>query len=516
MHPHIHASNTPDKAACIFEPSGTVLTYRDLDSYSNQVAHLLRSCGLRRGDGVGVFMNNNPHYFEICWGIQRSGLCLTPISSRLTAPEVAYIVRDCGAKALFASDDMSVTTGELLTQLPSMLGLFMTGSAIAGYEPYLSARDSQLRTPISDESRGTDMLYSSGTTGRPKGIARPPSDLPIDAEDPLVSLLSGLYQFDSETRYLSPAPLYHAAPLRYCLGVQQLGGTVVMMDHFDPESALSLLEKYKITHSQWVPTMFVRMLKLPSVVRSRYDLSHLRVAIHAAAPCPVEVKRQMLEWWGNVIYEYYAGSEGNGFTAISPEEWRLHEGSVGLALLGVVHICGDDGHEVSVGEEGTIYFENPDSNYEYHNDPEKTRESIHPVHSTWSTLGDVGRVDADDYLYLTDRKSFMIISGGVNIYPQETENILIMHPSVLDVAVIGVPNEDFGEEVKAVVELVSDVVGSADLEAELISFCRAHLSGLKCPRSVDFTDSLPRHPTGKLYKRILRDRYWGKHDSKIV
>ena len=516
MHPHIHATESPDKPACILEPSGEIVTYRALEERSNQVAHLMRACGLQRGDAVAIFMDNTAHYFEICWGVQRSGICMTPISSRLTASEVDYIVRDCGAKILFTSDYVADVAHALLDCLPKMVGLFMTGKAIAGYTSYVEARNSQPITRIADESRGTDMLYSSGTTGRPKGIARPLTDEPIEASDPLISLVSALYAFDNAVRYLSPAPLYHAAPLRYCLAVQQLGGTIVMMEQFDPEQALRLIEKHHITHSQWVPTMFVRMLKLPPDIRNRYDLSSLQVAIHAAAPCPIEIKRQMLDWWGDVIYEYYAGSEGNGFTAITPQEWRTHEGSVGKPLLGIIHICDEEGVELPTGEAGTIYFENPEANYVYHNDPQKTRDSRHRDHPTWSTLGDIGRVDDEEYLYLTDRKSFMIISGGVNVYPQETENVLITHPKVADVAVIGIPHEEFGEEVKAVVQpLVWQDVG-ADLEAELIEFCRDQLSSIKCPRSIDFERELPRHPTGKLYKRLLRDKYWGKHDSKIV
>jgi acyl-CoA synthetase (AMP-forming)/AMP-acid ligase II len=332
-------------------------------------------------------------------------------------------------------------------------------------------------------------------------------------------LAQALYGFDGDTVYLSPAPLYHAAPLRYNMTVQRLGGTCIVMEHFDEEQALQLIEKYKITHSQWVPTMFVRMLKLPEEVRTRYDVSSLRCAIHAAAPCPVPVKEQMIDWWGPVLYEYYAGTEGNGFVQLNSEEWLAHKGSVGRPLNCEIHICDDDGAEVPVGEAGTIYFEadDPDApQFQYYNDEKKTRDSRHPKHKHWTTLGDIGRLDEDGYLYLTDRKAFMIISGGVNIYPQEAENLLITHPKVADVAVIGVPNTDFGEEVKAIVQPMDWADAGPELEEELIAFCQSELSKIKCPRSVDFDKELPRHPTGKLYKRLIRDKYWGNHDSKIV
>jgi acyl-CoA synthetase (AMP-forming)/AMP-acid ligase II len=370
-------------------------------------------------------------------------------------------------------------------------------------------------TPIADEVGGADMLYSSGTTGRPKGVRVPLQGNLIDAPNALVMLTQGLFGFNRDSIYLSPAPLYHAAPLRYSMTVHRLGGTVVVMEHFDAEEALRNIETYKASASQWVPTMFVRMLKLPDAVRLKYDVSSMKSAVHAAAPCPIEVKRKMIEWWGPVIHEYYAGTEGNGFCYVGSPDWLAHPGTVGKSLLGPVHICGEHGEELPVGEEGTIYFES-ESQFEYHNDTKKTAESRHPEHANWSTLGDVGKLDADGFLYLTDRKAFMIISGGVNIYPQEAENLLINHPKVADVAVIGVPNEDFGEEVKAVVQPADWADAGPALADELMAYTRANLSAIKCPRSIDFDRELPRHPTGKLYKRLIRDRYWDKRDSKIV
>jgi fatty-acyl-CoA synthase len=287
-----------------------------------------------------------------------------------------------------------------------------------------------------------------------------------------------------------------------------VGGTVIMMERFDALSALANIERFRVTHSQWVPTMFVRLLKLDEADRARYDLSSHRCAIHAAAPCPVEVKRQMMNWWGPIIWEYYAGTERNGSTLITPDEWLAHPGSVGRARSGVLHICAEDGAELPAGQEGLIYFEQPERPFEYHNAPDKTAASSHPRHPNWTALGDVGYLDGDGYLYLTDRKAFMIISGGINIYPREIEDALILHDKVADVAVFGIPHPDFGEEVKAVVQPAPGVRTDQALADELTAFARAHLAAFKIPRSIDFMAELPRLPTGKLYKRVLRDPYW--------
>ena len=514
MHPARHAETVPDKIALIMAGSGEKLTYRQLDAHSNQGAQLFRELGLACGDVIAIFMENHVRFLEICWAAQRAGLYFTCISSRLTAGEVEYIVRDSGAKVLLASASLAGVAAGAASLVPGVTALSI-GGPIAGYQSYEDRAGAMPVTPIADESGGIDMLYSSGTTGRPKGVRQPLSGQPIDAPSPLLALVSVLYGFSAETVYLSPAPLYHAAPLRFCMTVQRAGGTVVVMEQFDPAAALRDIERHQASASQWVPTMFVRMLKLPDEVRLKYDVSSMRSAIHAAAPCPIDVKRRMIEWWGPVIFEYYGGTEGNGLTFVNSAEWLAHPGTVGRAIFGEVHICGENGEELSAGEEGAIYFGGA-STFQYHNDPKKTAESRHPVHSDWSTLGDVGKLDAEGYLYLTDRKAFMIISGGVNIYPQETENLLISHPRVADVAVIGVPNEEFGEEVKAVVQPADWADAGPALAAELVAYCRERLSPIKCPRSVDFERELPRHPTGKLYKRLIRDRYWGKHDSRIV
>ena len=351
------------------------------------------------------------------------------------------------------------------------------------------------------------MLYSSGTTGHPKGVRRPLSGEPFGTYATLVPMLERIMGFTEGDVYLSPAPLYHAAPLVWSTTVQRMGGTVVVMERFDPEECLRLIEEYRVTHAQFVPTMFVRMLKLPDEVRARYDVSSLRSVVHAAAPCAPEVKRRMIEWWGPIVQEYYSGTEGMGMTWISPQDALSHPGSVGRAIWGEVHVCGDDGAELPLGETGVVYFGGrSDTTFEYNHDPEKTRQSFND--KGWATLWDVGHVDEEGFLYLTDRKLFMIVSGGVNIYPQEIEDVLVLHPAVADVAVFGIPEPEMGEEVKAVVQPAPGFEPGSALEAEIIAFCRDHLSHYKCPRTVDFTDLLPRGENGKLYKKNLREAYW--------
>jgi len=513
MHPGVHAEKSPDKIAYRLAEAGRSVSYRELEERSNRGAQLLRSLGLARGDHVAICMENNEHYFPVCWAAQRSGLYYTAISTRLTPPEVEYIVNDCGAKVLVASRAKAELAAALGGRCRGLVGRFLADGEAHGFRSWEEAAAKHPATPIPDQSEGAPMLYSSGTTGRPKGVKHPLPEGPFGSPPALVAGIMAMFGATPESVYLSPAPLYHAAPLGFTMAMLRVGATVVVMEHFDAPQALGLIERHRITHAQWVPTMFVRMLKLPAAERARHDVSSLRFAIHAAAPCPVHVKEQMIEWWGPILYEYYAGTEGNGFCAIDSTQWLAHKGSVGRPLNAKVHILDDACRELPPGEVGTIYFESAAA-YEYHNDPAKTASVKSP--QGWTTLGDVGYVDPDGWLFLTDRKAFMIISGGVNIYPQETEDCLIQHPKVVDVAVIGVPNEDFGEEVKAVVQPVHmDEAGPA-LEEELIAWCRDRISPLKCPRTVDFEADLPRHPTGKLYKRLLRDRYWGKRDSRIV
>lgn len=498
------AAETPDKLAYLMAESGQRITYGELESEANQAAHLFRQLGLKRGDHIALLLENHPSFFKICCAAQRAGLYYTAISWRLQHDEVAYIVNNCEAKVFITSKARGDVAEALVGNAPLVEHWFVLDGELAGFAGFENAVAAQPTTPIEDQAEGASMLYSSGTTGYPKGIKRPLSDEPYGAADPL-PVLTMLYGATSDSIYLSPAPLYHAAPLGFTMSCLRNGIAVVVMEHFEAEFALQCIEQYKITHSQWVPTMFIRMLKLPEEARTKYDVSSLQCAIHAAAPCPVPIKEQMIDWWGPVIYEYYAGTEGNGFVQLNATEWLAHKGSVGRPLNCEIHICDDQGEEVPQGEAGTIYM-GGGGQFEYYKDSEKTSASRHP--QGWSTLGDVGYLDADGYLYLTDRKHFMIISGGVNIYPQEAENILITHDKVMDVAVFGIPNEDFGEEVKAVVQLKDHAEASPILEMELLDFCREQLSSIKCPRSIDFREELPRHPTGKLYKRLLKDEYW--------
>jgi acyl-CoA synthetase (AMP-forming)/AMP-acid ligase II len=516
MFPGAHAETTPDAPAVILGGSGRVITYRELDAEANRVSHVFRSLGLRPGDHVALCLENHPRYFAVVWGAHYAGLYYTAMSSRLTTDEMAYIIEDCGARAFVTSAYKADQAAELGPRLGGDVALYMMDGACEGYASWEDALAAQPTTPLPDDRvEGRDMLYSSGTTGRPKGVEVPLPDAPLGTPDSIYLLVTALFGATAASVYLSPAPLYHAAPLRFCMGFHRVGAAVVVMERFDPNEALALIERYRVTHSQWVPTMFIRMLKLPAEVRMRYDVSSLQVAIHAAAPCPIAVKEQMIDWWGPVLHEYYAGTEGNGFVYCDSAAWLAHRGTVGFPLNGTVHIVGEDGEELPAGQPGTIYFgDGPE--FSYHNDPDKTAASRDPRGRGWSTLGDVGYLDEDGFLYLTDRKAYMIITGGVNVYPQEAENVLALHPKVADVAVLGVPNDDFGEEVKAVVEPISMDDAGAELERELIAYCRERLADVKCPRSVDFRVELPRHPTGKLYKRLLKDEYWAGHASRIV
>ncbi|HIG39081.1 MAG: AMP-binding protein [bacterium] len=511
MHPAELARKDPDKAAYIMADSGQTVTFKAINEHSNQAAQLFRKLGLQKGDHIAILLENHVSFIQICLAALRSGLYFTTISYRLQESEVEYIVNDCQAKLFITSKDRQSVVEKLIGKMPNVESHFMLDGTIAGFESWEGTLAGLPTSEIDDECIGASMLYSSGTTGRPKGILKPLPEGEFGA-DTGPSLFAALYGASEDSIYLSPAPLYHSAPLTFTLAFVMGGTTCVIMKHFEPEDALAAIEKYKVTHSQWVPTMFIRMLKLEEKQRLQYDISSLECAIHAAAPCPVKVKEDMITWWGPVIQEYYAGTEGNGFVAINSEDWLAHKGSVGRSMGALLHIVDDDGEDVAAGEIGTIYFEGG-GEFEYYNDKAKTAESKHA--KGWSTLGDVGYVDEEGYLYLTDRKSYMIISGGVNIYPQEAENILVTHPKVMDVAVFGVPNEDFGEEVKAVVQPKNFDDAGPELEEELIEYCRDQISHIKCPRSIDFDRELPRHPTGKLYKRLLKDRYWEGHGKQI-
>lgn len=505
LYPMAPVKQEPQKIAFRIAETGENVTFDQLERRSNQAAHLFRARGILSGDHIVLLSHNLRQFLEICFAADRAGIYYTAISTHATADEAVYITKDCGARLVIVSDSKSEIASAVRNQLPDIEHRFMIGDTIDGFENWDAAVAAQPETRIADEWQGLDMLYSSGTTGRPKGIRWQQTGEPPGRETMLVKLLGSLFGYTSTTRYLSPAPLYHAAPLRHSMTVIKLGGTVTAMRRFDAERSLQLIEADRITHSQWVPTMFVRILKLPEDVRTKYYCGSQQVALHAAAPCPVAVKEQMLAWWGPILHEYYAGTENNGFCAITSEEWLKHKGSVGRALLGTLRICDEDGNELPAGSTGTVYFSDGHP-FAYHNDPERTAESRNA--QGWTTLGDIGRLDNEGYLYLLDRKAFVIISGGVNIYPQETEDLLINHPKVLDAAVFGIPNDDFGEEVKAVVQLLDPKTDTAAVEAELMAHCRAHLSALKCPKSIDITEALPRHANGKLLKRQIRDRYW--------
>ncbi|TVV76752.1 acyl-CoA synthetase [Sphingomonas solaris] len=509
MHPRILAGESPDKAALILSDSGETVTFAEMEARANRAAHALRALGLANGDTVALICDNRAEYLDIYWTAQRAGLILVPVSTRLTPDEIAYIVRDSETKVVLIAAALAQTAHGLeaiRATMPTLRDIVAIG-AIEGLPQWADLCAGQPSSPIGDERIGGRMGYSSGTTGRPKGIRYAPVDGSPIQPNPAAQLFGRLYGIDGDTVYLSPAPLYHLAPLGFTTAVQALGGTVVLMPKFDPEAFLAAIERWRVTAVQVVPTMFIRLLRLPEAVRGRYDLSSLKTVIHAAAPCPIPIKRAMIDWLGPVIEEFYAGSEGNGHVTISSEEWLRKPGSVGRAVIGQIHICDDEGNELPVGETGTIYFGGGRS-FDYHNDPVKTAASRNPLRPEWSTMGDVGRLDKDGYLYLSDRKDFMIISGGVNIYPQEVENLLVTHPAVVDVAVFGVPNADFGEEVKAVVQPADWNRAGDALAQELIAWCRAHLADVKCPRSIDFDPALPRAETGKLYKKDIKARYW--------
>jgi fatty-acyl-CoA synthase len=507
MFPGVHAVAAPDRPAIIMAGSGRSLTYAELDENSARLASALRELGLRDGDVIALLSDNTPEAFEVFWAALRSGLYVTAINWHLAAAEVEYILADSGARALFVSAGVRELAEAVGTDGPGISARYAFGGHVDGYGSYAGLL-AAAGPPLTDQPRGSEMLYSSGTTGRPKGIK--PYRQPIQVDQPgdaVTALLQHAFKVTSDDVYLSPAPIYHAAPLKWSAAVHALGGTVVLMERFDAEASLAAIERYRVTVTQMVPTMFVRMLQLPDAVRRKWDISSLRLAVHAGAPCPPDVKDAMIDWWGTILVEYYGSTEGHGVSIITAQEAKTKRGSVGKAALGVVHICDDDGAELAAGEVGLVYFERDVAAFSYHNDPEKTADARHPAHGTWSTVGDLGYLDDEGYLYLTDRKAFTIISGGVNIYPQEIENVLTMHPLIFDVAVIGVPDPEMGEQVKAVVQLRDGVEPSDELAADLIDYVRDRVAHFKAPRSVDFVDELPRSATGKLVKRTLQARY---------
>ncbi|OOL33342.1 hypothetical protein GQ85_01580 [Rhodococcus rhodochrous] len=493
-----------DRAAIIVEPGEHVVTFAELEARSNQIAHYLREAGLRPGDCIGIMSENSAEYLEIAWGAQRAGLYYVGINTHLTAPEVSYLVGDSGVHAFFVSGRFVDLAENVLSdsalQVPRRI---IIGDRCEGWDCYADILTNYPAAPIDDECEGDFLLYSSGTTGRPKGIKRPlPGGRMGTYPDLPGRWLRETLGFDPGDVYLSPAPLYHAAPLAWSMSTHRSGGTAVILRKFDAELSLRIIEKHHVTHGQWVPTMFVRMLKLSEEVRKAHDLSSLRHVIHGAAPCPIEVKHRMIEWLGPILYEFYSSTEGMGATAITAEKWLRKPGSVGLPVMGTPYIKDEEGKILPPGEIGTVWFTGGEK-FDYYKDPTKTAASRDS--SGGATVGDLGYLDDDGYLFLSDRRPHLIISGGVNIYPQEIEDALVLHPRIVDVGVVGTPDPDMGERLVAVVQPVSsdDVVGLTD---ELISYARERLAGYKVPREVRIVDELPRTPTGKLRKLELRDQ----------
>lgn len=502
-YPRIHARLQGAKPAVVMAETGAALSYGELEVFANRLARLYRSLGLKPGDHIAYCLENRLECPAVQWGAHYAGLYYTFISTRLTIAEAIYIVQDCDAKVLVVSSKTAAGLAEAARRMPNPPRIYTLDedtelpSLAAAMNPFEAA-------PIEDAEEGSEMLYSSGTTGRPKGIVPQLTRLPLGSTLLIADFLQQGFGMDDATIYLSPAPYYHTSPMKWAQGVTAFGGTAVIMARFDAENFLRFIEQYKVTHSQVVPTMYHRLLSLPAQVKTTYDLSSHKMSVHAAAPCPIPIKQAMIDWWGPILVEYYGATEGHGLTVTDSAAWLAHPGTVGRSIYGKIHIVGEDGKELSVGHEGLIYFSGT-RRFVYHKDPAKTAEAY--TVDGWATTGDIGRLDSEGYLYLTDRKSNMIITGGVNVYPQETENVLLTHPKVFDVAVIGTPHDDLGEEVRAVIQLQPSVEPGAELAQELIDFCRRELSHIKCPRVVDFRDSLPREPNGKLLKRLLRDEY---------
>ena len=500
-----HAEANPDKPAIILHPTGTVVTFGQLEARANQLAHYFRQQGLREGDAVAILMENNAHIHAVMWAARRSGLYYVPINTHLTAAEAAYIIDNSAAKAVVGSAALSDVLRGLGPELPTGLPatLLIADGELDGWQRYPEVVTELPTTPIDDERDGDLLQYSSGTTGRPKGIKRELPHVPPSETPGMMAPLVGFWMHPDAV-YLSPAPLYHTAPSVWSMQTQAGGITTVVLERFDPEGCLEAIQKYRVTHGQFVPVMFTRLLKLPEAVRNSYDISSLERVMHAAAPCPIEIKKQMIDWWGPIVDEYYASSEAIGATLITAEEWLAHPGSVGKVMAGVVHILDEDGNEVPPGTAGEIFFEGG-NDFEYLNDAEKTKSS-RDAHG-WKTVGDIGYVDDEGYLYLTDRRHHMIISGGVNIYPQEAENMLVVHPKVMDAAVFGIPDDEMGQSVKGVVQTVDPADATPEFADELLTWLRERLTHYKCPRSLSFEAELPRTDTGKLFKQELINKY---------
>jgi long-chain acyl-CoA synthetase len=506
---HAWAARQPGKPAIQMADGSGELSYRELDERGNKAAQWMISLGLQAGDTIALLLENHLRTFELWWGARRAGLYYVPVSTHLKPAEAAYILRDCGATLLLASRATAGLAAEAAAELGAGVvpHRYLVDGEAAGFRSYPDAVGAFTQAvPLPQRPAGREFMYSSGTTGFPKGIRRPlapfekRNDLP-----PLEVQLRTIFRFDTQSVYLSLSPLYHALG-RFNIRTIESGGTCVIMGKYDSQTALATIERYRVTHSHWVPTMLVRLLALPDEVRQGYDVSSMRCAIHATAPCPAHVKRAMIEWWGPIVEEYYGGSENVGVTHIGSNEWLSHPGSVGRPITGTAHVVSEEDPDVELpaGEIGSVYFDGGVA-FEYHNDQGKTRTAFNG--RGWGTYGDLGHLDADGFLYLSDRRTDLIISGGVNIYPREIEDVLQTHPAVAESAVVGLPNEEYGQEVRAVVQVKASVQSGPALAEELMALCRDKLSRIKWPRAVDFVDELPRNENGKLLKRVIRDGY---------
>ncbi|WP_295481342.1 AMP-binding protein [uncultured Pseudomonas sp.] len=512
-HPGYHAQLAPERLAVVMAETGVSLTYRALDAFANRLARLYHSLGLGYGDHVAYQLENRVECPALQWGAHYAGLYYTFLSTRLTPAETVYIVENCDATVLVLS--ARCATAALLaalSELPSPPQVFILEAPCEGRPALLETLQTYLATPLEDAREGSEMLYSSGTTGRPKGVKPALTGKPLGSTEVIAQQLEKAFAVDERCVYLSPAPYYHAAPLKWVRGVHVLGGTAVLMEKFEAQNALAAIETHRVSHSQWVPTMFHRLLNLPAPLRQRYDLSSQRVVVHAAAPCPIATKQAMIDWWGPILYEYYGSTEQIGMTMSNTHDWLAHPGTVGRAIYGRLHILDESGRSLPAGEDGLVYFSDS-LPFSYHKDPAKTAEAYND--RGWACVGDIGHLDEEGFLYLTDRQSNMIISGGVNVYPQETENVLVSHPLVLDAAVIGIPDPDLGESVHALIQLHDTSLANDALATTLLQFCREHLSSIKCPRSLEFRQELPREPTGKLLKRLLRVERPNASDQEV-
>ncbi|MGE4432316.1 MAG: AMP-binding protein [Sphingobium sp.] len=509
-HPAEVALAEPSKPAIIMADNGKIVTYAALVDRANRVAHALAQAGMEEGDTIAFLVENSERYPELIWGAKNSGLRYICMSTHLSPGDANYIIRDSGAKALIASHALAglaqAATDELATGPLPGPQLFMIGGGAGRFADLDAILPHMSDQPLQGRRRGPSMLYSSGTTGRPKGVMTMLPDVGPDVPPPRFAMLQKQYGLGADTVFLNPGPFYHAAPNRFMVSTQRAGGTVVAFERFAPEPVLRAIETHRVTHGFFVPTMFGRMLALPQQARDRADTRTLRHAIHAAAPCSIMVKRAMIDWWGPVIDELYAGTEAFGHSFITSAEWLAHPGSVGRPAEGCqLKIVDEAGNSLPAGAQGRIMMSNG-LRIAYHGDTDKT-EALYDKDG-FASLGDIGYVDEDGYLYLTDRESHMIIVGGVNVYPQEVERFLAEHDAIEDSAVIGIPDADMGEEIKAVIQLRHGFAPDAKMEAEIIRFCRDSLSLYKCPRSVDFVDQLPRSPMGKLSKKDIKQRYW--------